>query len=153
MIEDNLKEISSRFEARLYGYRMDRKGDFILTLHVNSDDIPEDIVKDRIGQRYMTAMVRMNDQDEPVASPAVEEGNRAVRLAATLCKDEQFQLYMAISGQAEEPTEESVTEGLRGVLGVTSRKELKTNAEARRKLLALRDDFTASLRQRGTFNG
>jgi hypothetical protein len=143
---EEFEEASIRFECRKIGIRHSKAG-IILSVAIHPDEMPIDMVRDFLGQRYFAVLVRMNDQDEPVASKDIQEGNKAIKLAGTLCRDEEFQAWMVTIGMAEKPDEETVTEALRIYLGVTSRKELKSNHDARRKLLDLRTEFIESFKR------
>lgn len=150
-MDDDFKEISSKFEAVKLRMTHDKNG-HVLVLSIHPDNTPEDILRDPLGMRYMIVAVRVNDDGEPVAGKATDDGIRAIRLAAALCSDPEFHMFMASSGYADAPNEESTVEGLRAYLGVKSRSELKTDKEARRRLLDLRaafaDSFAASRRAR-----
>lgn len=149
MEDDNeIREMATRFEARLYGYRMDRKGDFILTLHINADDVPGDIVKDRIGQRYIAALARLDDQDNPMPGESYKTGRYALKVAVMLCKDLKFQQWLATNGWIDELNEESAIVFVREHCGVESRSDIQTNEKAQQRLLSLRDEFAAYLRSR-----
>ncbi len=125
MMED-IREISTKFEAKKIGMRHTKDG-HVFYMACHPDDTPADLMQDPLGQRYMFVAVRLDDNDQPVDTPKNEEGRRAVKLAGTLCANE-----------------ESATKAVRKYLGITSRKELMSNEEARRRLLALRGDFAAS---------
>lgn len=140
-----IREIASHFEAVKIAMTQDKNG-FILKLSLHPNDTPEDVLRDPVGTRYTIALVRMNDQSEPVASPSTDDGIRAIKLAGTLCTDPDFQMWMVGKGYCVELTEDAVADGLRTYLGVASRKELKTDADARSALGRLRDDFVAEYR-------
>lgn len=143
---EDIRDIGTKFEARKIGMRHTKDGHiFYMACHPN--DTPADLMQDPLGQRYLIVAVRLDDEDKPVASPSEQEGRRAIKLAGTLCHDGEFQMWMVTEGYAEEPTEEAVTKAMRDYLGVTSRKELKTNSEARKRLVALRDRFAAQWRR------
>jgi len=143
--EREIESLSSKFEAVQISMTKDRNG-FVLKLAVNRDDAPEDLLRDPVGQRYLIVAVRLNDQDEPVAGKAQEEGNFAVKTAAMLCADERFQVWLAEQQLVDEISEESAADWVRTHCGVTSRSELRTNATARRLFLALRAEFADYLR-------
>ena len=143
---NNIRDIATTFEGVKIAMTQDKNG-HILKLSIHPNDTPESIMRDPVGTRYTVALVRLNEQDEPVASQQDDEGIRAIRLAAALCDDPEFQMYMASIGWAEEPTEDSTTQAMREHLGVTSRKELRINSEARRRLVVLRDDFAHNFRR------
>lgn len=140
MNEIDYGEISTKFECVQIAMTKGKEG-FVLKLAINPADAPEDMLRDPVGQRYLAVLVRLNDQDEPVASKEKEEGDRAVRLAATLCSDEGFQSWLAETGQIDEMADHAAAVWMRKRLGITSRKELKTDKEARQKLLSVRDEF------------
>lgn len=146
-MEEDIRDIASNFEAVKIAMTQDKNG-HVLKLSIHPNDTPEDIMRDPVGTRYQVAVVRVNDHGEPVASPAAEEGIRAVKLAGTLCTDPDFQMWMSQQGYASEPTEQAATEGLRIYLGVVSRRELRTDPDARAALARLRDAFVASYRSR-----
>lgn len=145
--EREIENLSSKFEAVQISMTKDRNG-FVLKLAVNRDDAPEDLLRDPVGQRYLIVAVRLNDQDEPVAGKAQEEGNFAVKAAAMLCVDERFQTWLAEQQLIDDLSEEAAVDWVRGHCGITSRSELKTNAEARKRFLALRQEFADHLRGR-----
>ncbi len=144
--EFDVREINTQFEAVKLGMRHTKDG-HILALAINPDDTPDDIMRDRLGQRYMVVLVRINDHEMPVASPDQEEGIRAVKLAGALCSDPEFQMWMVTSDFANDATEDEAAQGVRTFCGVKSRAELRMNKTARMKLAKLRDMFTTSYRR------
>lgn len=142
----DIKEIGSKFECVKIAMTQDKNG-HILKLSIHPNDTPEDLMRDLVGTRYMAVLVRMNDQNEPIPSQSTNEGQKALNLAGALCSDPDFQMWMASSGFATEPTEEATVEGLRVYLGIASRRELKTDADARSALAGLRDDFVRQYRR------
>lgn len=146
--EIDVRGVAINFEAVKIAFTQDKNG-FVLKLSLHPNDAPESVMMDALGTRYMVALVRLSDDGIPVASPSDEEGKRAVALAGTLCSDEFFQEYLCIKGDAEEYSEIAASIALRRLLGVTSRKELKTDAKARQKLLGIRDEFVYWLKHKG----
>lgn len=143
---EDIREAAENFEATLVSLVKDKNG-FVLKMGVHPNDIPEGVLRDWVGTRYMVVLVRLNDENEPSAPQHSEEGRAAVKLAAALCGDEGFQSYMAAQGLADAPNEEATVIGLRAYLGIKSRAELKVNVDARRKLDLLRRDFADSFRR------
>lgn len=140
-----IREISTQFEAVKIAMTQDKNG-HILKLAIHPNDTPEDIMRDPVGSRYLVVLVRMNEQGEPVASEQSEDGRKAVMLAGTLCSDDNFQEWLSTTGAIDEMTEGAATMWLRKRLGITSRKELKTDREARQRLLGVRDEFMYYMR-------
>lgn len=59
-------------EARKHALRQQQDGCWILTLKVHSNDMPEDIMKAAMGQRYVCAMVAVGDDEKPIEKPRQE---------------------------------------------------------------------------------
>lgn len=138
--EVDFEALSTKTECVKIALTQDKNG-YVLKLSLSPSDTPEEILRDPVGQRYLAVLVRLNEQDEPVVSKEKEEGDRAVRLAATLCSDGGFQEFLAETGQIDEMADHAAAVWMRKRLGITSRKELKTDKEARQKLLSVRDEF------------
>ena len=54
-----------QFETVKVALKQDATG-FVLTLKIHPDEIPEELMRDFVGARYMIAMVRLNDDEQPV---------------------------------------------------------------------------------------
>jgi hypothetical protein len=72
-----------QFEAIKIALKQDKTG-FVLTLNMHPDEIPEELLRDFVGARYQVVMVRLNDHDQPIDRQAEYEGERAVRISATM---------------------------------------------------------------------
>ena len=91
--EEDIREIealSSRFEAVKIAMTQDKNG-LVLKLSIHPNDAPEDMMRDPVGTRYLIVAVRIDDEDEPVASPSTREASMVVKIAGTLSRDERFQ--------------------------------------------------------------
>ena len=146
--EREIEELSSKFEAVKIAMNQDKNG-HILKLSVHPNDTPEDMMRDPVGTRYLIVAVRIGDEGEAVASPSVRDGMMAVNLAGALSRDSRFQTWLVQHEMADIISEAAAADAIRTHCGVTSRSKLKNNAEARRRFLALRDEFANDLR-RGT---
>ena len=144
--ESEIEAMSSKFEAVKVAMTHDRHG-YIIKLSIHPDNMPEDMLRDAVGTRYLMVAVRMDDAGEPVASPSTRDGNLAVKIAASLCRDERFQTWLAQQGHIDEIAEEAAAVFIRSYCGVKSRSELRSNAKGRERLLALRDEFADHLRR------
>jgi len=140
----NIEEISTKFECVKLGMRHSKDG-HVISFAIHPNDTPQDLMTDPLGQRYMIVAVRINEHDEPVASVLDAEGKRSVALAGTLCADNNFQEWLVRVGEVDEMSEVAASTWLRKYLGVTSRKELKTDSRAREKLSGLRSEFVSQL--------
>ena len=133
-------EQAVHFEAVKISLNQDRTG-FILKLAIHPNDVPETLLRDWVGCRYVVAMVKTDDQGEVVPNPSAEKARKAVTMAGLLCANNSFQQYLFETGVATYPDEVNAVEGLRAYLGIASRSELKTNEAARRKFYALVSSF------------
>lgn len=147
-MSDDIKSMATSFECVKLGMRQSKDG-HVLSLAIHPNDIPESIVRDLVGTRYQLALVRLDDESKPVASQVDEAGKRAVKMAGTLCSDDNFQQYLAQQGYADEMTEAAASTYVRDWCQITSRKELQHNSEARARLSGLREEFIDWLRKGG----
>ena len=109
---------------------------------MHPDDIPEELLRDFVGSRYQVVMVRINQNEEPLDRQEEFEGDRAIRIAAILCKDPKFWKYLYAEEQIFDEDMEDATEWVRNYLNVPSRSDLKTNREAQILLDRLHREFT-----------
>lgn len=134
------REAAVHFEGVKVKLTQDKNG-FLLTLAIHPDEVPDPLVRAFVGSRWMCALVRLDDNDDPLPSAAQLEGVRVVQSAAMLCRTPAFQAFLVERGIAEVATEDGATDGLRRYLGVASRADLKSDAGARELFAGLRDRF------------
>lgn len=118
------------FEAVKVAMKQDRNG-YILTLAVHPNDMPADLFADWVGQRYQVAMVKMDDEGNPVPRKSQDDGAALVRKAGMLCQSERFQRWMEKQGFALDASEDAAAAAIRGMCGIASRSDLKTSEAAR----------------------
>lgn len=136
----NPVEAAVHFEAVKLSLKQDKSG-FILTMAIHPNEVPDSLLRDWVGSRYMVAMVKMGDDDSPIEPAEVKEGREAVAQAAQLCKLPRFRAWLVQSGISFEDTEDAAVAAVREVCGIESRAELKTNREARKAFVDMVDDF------------
>lgn len=119
-----------QFESIKAGLRQTKDG-YMLTLSVHPDDAPEDLMRDFVGSRYMVVMVRINDDEQPMDRAAEFPGDHAVKMAAVLCKDPNFWEWLHTNEMLFEKNEQACVDWLKSFLNIGSRKDLKTNEDAR----------------------
>ena len=49
-----------QFETIKIALKQDRNG-YVMTLRIHPDDVPDELLRDFVGARYIVAMVRLND--------------------------------------------------------------------------------------------
>ena len=111
------------FEAQKIKLTQDSSG-FVLALRIHPDQIPEPMVRDFVGARYMVAMVRVNDDEEPVH---YKKSRGSV--AAMLCKNPTVQQFLVDEGHAEKADETNATNAIYEICGIHSRSELNGKGE------------------------
>jgi hypothetical protein len=131
-----------QFEGVKVALKQDKTG-YVLTLSLHPDDIPEELLRDFVGARYQVVMVRINGHEEPMDRQNEFEGDRAIRIAGLLCRDEKFWNYLYEDNQILNAKEKEATDWLRDYLNIPSRSELKTNPQARLLLDQLHKEYSA----------
>lgn len=136
------REAAVHFEATKIKMLQTKEG-MIFSLAIHPDDIPDELVRAFVGSRWMCALVRLGDDEKPVASPAQIEAERAVQSAAMLCRDATFQAWLVGKGLVDIASEIAAADAVREFCQVDSRAELKTNTNARARLARLKEMFDA----------
>jgi len=130
------------FEGIKIGLKQSKDG-FVLTLAVHPDDIPDELMRDFVGSRYQVVMVRLGDDDQPLSREGEFPGDHAVKMAGILCRDPEFWRWLNDREMLMEKNEKACTEWLISYLSIESRKELKTDIEARNLFNQLKRSFDA----------
>jgi hypothetical protein len=132
---------TSQFEAVKVGIKQDNSG-YILTLRIHPDDLDERIMRDFVGARYMTVMVRLNEEEKPMNREA-ELAKDMVRVSGMLCRDPKFWEFLSESGQIIEKSDKEATEWLKTYLKVESRADIGKSQQATEKMLGIKQEFAA----------
>lgn len=122
-----------QFEALKVALKQDATG-YVLTVKIHPDEIPEELLRDFVGARYMVAMARLNDDESP--HPVT---NR-VKVAGMLCRDDKFQRWCSENFDAQF-SEAGATRFIYDVCAISSRTELNGNAEAKEAFDKLTKEF------------
>lgn len=128
------------------GLNQDKNG-HILKVAIHPSDLPKDLILDPLGSRYMMVLARLNDQDEVVQPKEKSDGEKAVDIAGLLCRNSRFISWMFDYGHSPERTESGAIEGIKSYCGIESRREFRTDEDARRRFFALRDLFEAAVKR------
>ena len=128
---------TSQFEGKKVALKQTKDG-HVLTLAIHPDEIPEEILRDFVGARYMVVMVRIGENEEPMERQPV---NKHISIAGMLCRDPQFWEFLFEQGLLLETSEKDATEWLKSYLNIDSRSELKDNEEAQTLLNKINREF------------
>ena len=132
---------TSQFEAVKVAIKQDRTG-YILTLSIHPDEVPDEILRDFVGARYQVVMVRLNGAEQPMNRDQ-EHSPDPVQLAGILCRDADFQKFLAQIGHIQEASEQNTIDWMRTEFGIKSRAELKGNPDAAKHLFIINEEFKA----------
>ena len=129
-----------QFEGVKTGLRQSKDG-YMLSIAVHPDDIPDDLVKDFVGSRYMVVMVRLDDEDKPMER--VKTHHPAVAMAGMLCRDSNFWAYIALVCEEDINSESECAEWFKFHFEINSRAEFKTNKEACEAFIKFKEGYDA----------
>lgn len=140
-----VRDAALHFEA-VYTFQKKSKDGVAIHLAIHPNDVPTELLTAMIGSRFMVAMVMINDQEEPVASPQQIEGAKAVAMAGELCKNTKFQKWLSYEYLADIDNEADAADMLKMQLGIESRSDLKTDERAREEFIRLSNQFKDDFR-------
>lgn len=129
-----------QFEGVKTALRQTKDG-YSLTLAVHPDDLPDDLMRDFVGSRYMVVMVRIGDNEMPVSRELEFPGDHAVKMAGILCRDMEFWSWLETKFSVIVDSEKDCAAWLSDFLNIQSRKELKENNEVREVFNKLKKEF------------
>lgn len=141
----------SAVEVKKHSLRQSRDG-LIVSFVCHPNDIPDSLLTSPIGQRYVLALVAVDDDEQPMISPtpakqsdksevakaaynAKSEGEQAVVRAALLARDPRFQGYALASNETD------AADYIRRRCAIESRREIATHPAALDWFLILETEF------------
>ena len=132
------KEIGYRFEAKKDTWKQIQSGDYKFTLTINPGDIPYDMIKDEMGQRYMCVIVPLNEDETPRETPKPKSyAGQAKRLA----NDKIFRHYLEENAYGQFLTREDAEKHIEEHCKVKSCSELVEGTEAGHKFRILQAEY------------
>jgi len=126
---------TSQFEGKKVALKQTKDG-IVMSLAIHPDDLPEELMRDFVGARYMVVMVRLGDEEKPLNREEFA-GSQLVKLAGMMCREADFWDYLYEDGQLFEKNETACIEWLTSYLGVRSRADIKTDMNAQHLLKSL----------------
>lgn len=73
------KDIGYRFDCKKDAFKQNQDGTVKVTLSVHPDDIPWELMKDCMGQRYVAVMVPVGDDEKPRLPPGAPDDYKKTR--------------------------------------------------------------------------
>ena len=110
----------------------------VLMLGIHPDDLSDKLFSDYVGSRYMVAMAKIMDDEQP--EPTRDDIKRIKDSCCALCREPKFQAWL-LRDQGVEVNENNAVSYLREQLGISSRSELDTNSIARAAFIDIREEF------------
>ena len=135
METSDVRENAMHFEAVKVSMSQNKDG-VMLRLAVHPNDCPPELHTDWVGSRYVVAMVKLNDQDEPDERQEQKRIERLISACGLLCRNEDFWSFLMVGNE-----EEAVNE-IRERCSIKSRTEFRDNVGARNKFEEIREEFT-----------
>jgi hypothetical protein len=110
----------------------------VLKLGIHPDDLSDKLFADYVGSRYMVAMAKIMDDEQP--EPTRDDIKRIKDSCCALCREPKFQAWL-LRDQGVDVNENNAVSYLREQLGISSRSELDTNSIARAAFIDIREEF------------
>ena len=110
----------------------------VLKLGIHPDDLSDKLFTDYVGSRYMVAMAKIMDDEQP--EPTRDDIKRVKDSCCALCRESKFQAWL-LRDQGVDVNENNAVSFLREQLGISSRSELDTNSIARAAFIDIREEF------------
>jgi hypothetical protein len=139
---------TSQFEGKKIALKQTKDG-YAMTLAIHPDDVPDELLRDFVGARYMVVMVRLADNEEPLNREEYA-GAKMVKLAGMLCRDPEFWQWLHEDGSLFEKNEAACVDWLTSYLNISSRSEIKTNLDAQDTLKNIYDGYKEWKQTRNT---
>lgn len=130
---------SIQFEGIKVGLKQSKDG-YVLTMAIHPDDIPDDLVRDFVGSRYMVVMVRLGDDEQPFDRKEVKK-DPAVAMAGMLCRDQDFWQFVGEYTFDDIASEGECAEWMKMYFAINSRADFKQNTAARERFLNMKEKF------------
>ena len=131
-----------QFEGIKTGLKQSKDG-YILTVAVHPDDLPDALMRDYVGARYMVVMVRIGDDEKPMSREEFKKHHPAVAQAGMLCRDMNFWHYVEVRCNEIITSEGECVEWFKYYFEVDSRADLKTNEPAKEAFLKFKEGYDA----------
>lgn len=113
-----------------------------LVLVIHPNDTTNDLFTHPVGSRYQAAFVLLDDENKPVMPKHKTNEERAIVSAGMLCRQPDFQKWMAECGHTLEESEEAAINGIYFICGIETRADLRSNKEALERFTELQFEYS-----------
>ena len=93
MESSDVSKVAVNFEAVKTSMSQSKQGT-ILRLALHPNEVPPSLHTDWVGSRYMVAMVKLGDDEQPVMSDQQREVEKMVASAGMLCRNDEFAEFL-----------------------------------------------------------
>lgn len=133
----NWEDSAQSFESSLMIMRKDKNG-WVIGFSVHPNEVPNALLNVPLGTRFQQVLFQLGDDESPVPTEENIEGKQAVSRAGQICRELEFQQWIL---KEKAPSEEGAKEELCKMIGIESRSELQSNAEARKRFDQIMEDY------------
>jgi len=134
-----MTEAAVHFEAVKISLNHTQDG-AVIKLGLHPDEIPHSLLSDYVGSRYMVAMVKLDQNDQPVVPRDKQKIERLKASCGALCRNFKFQQWI-LRDTGLDINESNAVDQLRTQLGIQSRSEFDDNWHARATFENMREEF------------
>ena len=135
---------AAHFEAVKISMSQSKDGT-VLRLGIHPDDVPDSLYSDWVGSRYMVAMVRLDENEQPVEMNNKSEIEKLKSSCGALCRNPKFQKWVLLDTLMD-VNESNTVHVLKERLGIESRSGFDNNVHARMAFIDMREEFTEWLK-------
>ena len=145
-VPSTIRDAAVHFEAVKTSMSQSKQGT-ILRLAIHPNEVPPSLHTDWVGSRYMVALVKLDDQDQPEIPEERRVTERMIASAGMLCRNPDFAKFlfeqdMLVGVPKDDADRENlVADVIRDHLGIQSRTEFHTNSIAREGFKKLQEEF------------
>jgi hypothetical protein len=142
---EEVRKAAIHFEAVKVSMNQNKEG-MALRLSIHPNDCPQELLADWVGTRYMVAMVKLTDDDQPDMRDEQRRIERMIASAGMLCRSEEFYEFLFEHGMCDFATEADAmekesTSAVKSFCNIKSRADLRDSPKAREMFESLRDRF------------
>ena len=129
--EPDVRDAGIILEAIKIGIAQSSRDGYVLRLGLEPTSVPPEIMTSQIGTRYKVVLVEMDGDGNPVISQEQQDGAKALKQVGMLCREQVFWNFLTTHTGKPVLSEDDAAISLCQLLGIPSRKVLKTNSIAR----------------------